>query len=73
MATSRAATTTAGSMRAIRRPGRCSGPKNSLPHDYTVPQANRTAIPEELYATAFLGDRACAYLDQHKVTTSRSS
>jgi len=39
------------------------GPKNSLPHDYIVPQAYRTAIPEELYATAFLGDRACAYLD----------
>ena len=42
------------------------GPKNSLPHDYTVPQAYRTAIPEELYATAFLGERACAYLDEAK-------
>ncbi len=40
------------------------GPKNSLPHDYTVPQAYRTAIPEELYATSFLGERACAYLDE---------
>jgi arylsulfatase A-like enzyme len=40
------------------------GPDKSLPHDYTVPQANRTAIPAELYATAFLGDRACAYLDE---------
>ena len=40
------------------------GPDNSLPHGYTVPQAYRTAIPEELYATAFLGDRACAYLDE---------
>jgi arylsulfatase A-like enzyme len=39
------------------------GPKNALPHDYTVPQAYRTAIPEELYATSFLGDRASAYLD----------
>src|SRR5262245_17419275 len=39
------------------------GPRNSLPHDYTVPQAWRTAIPEELYASAFLADRACAYLD----------
>jgi arylsulfatase A-like enzyme len=38
------------------------GPKNSLPHYYTVPQAYRTAIPEELYATAFLGERAEAYL-----------
>jgi arylsulfatase A-like enzyme len=40
------------------------GPKNSLPHDYSVPQAYRTAIPEELYATAFLGERACAWLDE---------
>jgi arylsulfatase A-like enzyme len=38
------------------------GPKNSLPHGYRVPQAYRTAIPEELYATAFLRERACAYL-----------
>ena len=41
---------------------RLLGPKNSLPHDYTVPQAYRTAIPAELYATAFLGERASAYL-----------
>src|SRR5262245_56574279 len=40
------------------------GPKNALPHDYTVPQAYRTAIPEELYATSFLGDRAEAYLNE---------
>ncbi|MCW5604474.1 MAG: sulfatase-like hydrolase/transferase, partial [Burkholderiales bacterium] len=40
------------------------GPKNSLPHDYVCPQAFRTAIPEELYATAFLGERACAWLDE---------
>ena len=39
------------------------GPKNALPHDYSVPQAYRTAIPEELYASAFLGDRAAAYLN----------
>jgi arylsulfatase A-like enzyme len=38
------------------------GPDSALPHDYSVPQAYRTAIPEELYATAFLGDRAEAYL-----------
>jgi arylsulfatase A-like enzyme len=38
------------------------GPENCLPHGYTVPQAYRTAIPAELYATAFIGDRAEAYL-----------
>jgi arylsulfatase A-like enzyme len=42
------------------------GPKNSLPHNYVVPQAYRTAIPEELYATAFIGDSACEYLDAAK-------
>jgi arylsulfatase A-like enzyme len=40
------------------------GPKNALPHDYTVPQAYRTAIPEELYATSFLGERSEAWLDE---------
>lgn len=40
------------------------GPKNSLAHDYICPQAYRTAIPEELYSTAFLGERACAYLEK---------
>ena len=39
------------------------GPKNSLPHDYICPQAYRTAIPEELYATAFLGKQAAAFFD----------
>jgi arylsulfatase A-like enzyme len=38
------------------------GPQNSLPHDYAVPQAYRTAIPEKLYSTAYLGERAEAYL-----------
>jgi arylsulfatase A-like enzyme len=38
------------------------GPENSLPHDYAVPQAYRTAISAELYATAFVGDRAKAFL-----------
>ena len=40
------------------------GPKNALPHDYKVPQAYRTAIPEELYATSFLGERGEAYLNE---------
>jgi arylsulfatase A-like enzyme len=40
------------------------GPKNSLPHDYICPQAYRTAIPEHLYATAFLGERACDYIGE---------
>jgi arylsulfatase A-like enzyme len=39
------------------------GPDNSLPHTYVCPQAYRTAIPPELYATSFLGERAAAFLD----------
>ena len=42
------------------------GPKNSLPHAYSVPQAYRTAIPAELYPTAFLGECAGAYLNGAK-------
>jgi len=38
------------------------GPKNRLPHDYRCPQAYRTAIPPDLYVTAFVAERASAYL-----------
>ncbi|MBI1205522.1 MAG: sulfatase-like hydrolase/transferase [Rhodopseudomonas sp.] len=38
------------------------GPENSLPHDYICPQAHRTAIPAELYSTAYIAERAAAYL-----------
>ena len=41
------------------------GPKNSLPHDYTCPQAHRTRIPPELYSTSYIAERAAAYLDSH--------
>jgi arylsulfatase A-like enzyme len=39
------------------------GPENALPHHYTCPQAHRTAIPAELYSTAYIAERATAYLD----------
>ena len=42
---------------------RLLGPANALPHDYSCPQALRTAIPEHLYSTAFVADRASAWLD----------
>lgn len=42
------------------------GPDNQLPgNDYVCPQAWRTAIPEELYPTAYVADRTCAYLENH--------
>ncbi|MGI9504333.1 MAG: sulfatase-like hydrolase/transferase, partial [Geminicoccaceae bacterium] len=37
-------------------------PANELSHDYTCPQAFRTPIPEESYHTAYIRDRAKAYL-----------
>src|SRR6266487_1911603 len=47
---------------AERDPKALPGPKNSLPHSYAVPQAYRTAIPPALYPTAFIGERAQAFL-----------
>ncbi|MCC7182352.1 MAG: sulfatase-like hydrolase/transferase, partial [Rhodocyclaceae bacterium] len=42
------------------------GPENSAPHDYVVPQAYRTRIPEELYSTNYLAERAEAYFKAQK-------
>ena len=41
------------------------GPENGLPHDYVCPQAHRTRIPAELYSTAYIAERAAAYLQRH--------
>ena len=35
---------------------------NELPHSYSCPQAYRTPIPEELYPTAYVRDRAVDYI-----------
>lgn len=42
--------------------------KNQLPHNYTCPQAFRTPIPEDSYPTAWVRDRARAWLldNQHE-------
>jgi arylsulfatase A-like enzyme len=37
--------------------------RRQLPHDYVCPQAFRTPIPEELYPTAYIADRAGQWLD----------
>ena len=39
------------------------GAANQLPHDYICPQAVRTALPEELYSTSYIAERATAWLD----------
>lgn len=43
-------------------PAALHDPSNELPHSYTCPQAYRTPIPEELYPTAYIRDRAIDYL-----------
>lgn len=41
------------------------GPKNQLPHDYGLPDAVRTALPEEAYSTFYIRDRAMEFIDAH--------
>ena len=40
------------------------GPDNQLPHDYICPQAVRTAVPEELYSTSYIAERATTWLKE---------
>jgi arylsulfatase A-like enzyme len=40
-------------------------PKNQLAHDYVCPQAIRTPIPEELYPTSYIADKASAWLGDY--------
>ncbi len=42
------------------------GPENQLSHGYACPQAVRTAIPEELYSTTYIAERAEAWLEARK-------
>jgi arylsulfatase A-like enzyme len=50
-----------------RHPGadKLRGPENALPHDYTCPQAWRTAIPEELFSTAYVAEKTIGYIENH--------
>ena len=41
------------------------GPDNALPHDYTAPQAWRTAVPEELYPSSYITEKSLEYLENH--------
>jgi len=41
-------------------------PTNALPHNYTCPQAYRTPVPESSYPTAWIGERAAAWIGQQK-------
>ena len=44
---------------------RLIGAENQLAHDYVCPQAIRTALPEELYSTQYIAERATAWLEEH--------
>ena len=37
----------------------------ALPHDYICPEAWRTAVPEELYPTAFVEQKSVEYLENY--------
>ncbi|MCI5112293.1 MAG: sulfatase-like hydrolase/transferase [Marivita sp.] len=41
------------------------GAANQLPHDYSCPQAVRTAIPEELYSTSYIAECADACIEEN--------
>lgn len=41
------------------------GPENQLPHDYTIADAVRTALPEDAYSTSYIRDRAVEFLQEH--------
>ena len=44
-------------------PDSLRGPDNQMAHDYVCPQAVRTSVPEELYPTAYIREKAMDYLD----------
>src|SRR5215216_2055745 len=41
------------------------GPEKALPSNYSLPQAWRTSLPEELYPTSYVVERTLAYLDNY--------
>ena len=45
---------------------RLLGEENQLAHDYVCPQAVRTALPEELYSTTYIAERAESWLRSRK-------
>ena len=40
------------------------GAENQLPHEYVCPQAIRTALPEHLYSTRYIAERAARWLQE---------
>ncbi|MCB1439268.1 MAG: sulfatase-like hydrolase/transferase [Nitratireductor sp.] len=46
------------------------GAENQLPHNYSCPQAVRTRLPEELYSTSYIADRAIDFLERHAASAN---
>ena len=53
-----------------RKPGADTlrGPEHALPSNYSLPQAWRTSLPEELYPTSYVVERTIAYLEDQART-----
>jgi arylsulfatase A-like enzyme len=49
-------------------PDKLCGPHNALPHEGTHPQVWRTRVPEELYSTTYVTEKATSYLDESAKT-----
>ena len=49
------------------------GRDHQFPHDYTVPQAVRTKVPEEYYSTTYIANQACEWWRAARIRTGRSS
>lgn len=45
---------------------RIRSPETQFEHDYTVPQAKRTTLPEELYPTRYIENSAVKWIQEHK-------
>lgn len=50
----------------VEDPAALTGAANQLDHDLTCPQAVRTRVPEELYSTTWIAERAEAWLAARK-------
>lgn len=46
------------------------GRDNQFAHDYSVPQAIRTKVPEDFYSTAYIAQQAAAWLEARRDTTT---
>ena len=42
------------------------GPQNQFDHDYSVPQAIRTKVPEEYYSTSYIANQAAEWIEARK-------